>query len=1377
MQLRAPVFALIFGLSVLTQRPLYPDEADRAREFFESRIRPALVEYCYECHNSVRREGGLSLDSRAGVQSGGDRQQKLVAAGSKRNLILEAMRHDIDDLKMPEGGAKLSPETIADFEKWFAAGADDPRDTAPSPDQLEPDQLRAMVFAERAKWWAWQPLAANQPPEREQADWPVHPIDRFTFDAMRKRGQSESSRASPTELLRRLNFVLVGLPPTVRELADFEASNGDNSVQQAIDRLLDSPQFGERWARHWMDWLRYAESHGSEGDPAIPFAFRYRDYLIRALNADVPYDQLIVEHVAGDMLPNPRINSHLGVNESAIGPAHFRMVFHGFAPTDALEEKIRFIDDQVATLTKAFLGLTVACARCHDHKFDAIRQTDYYALSGILGSCHPGIVDVNTEELQQAGKKQLLTIKQQVRPLMAAQWLDSVESIFARLTQPDAALAAAIAGAKDNSHPLYVWKVLNAGGGQKPDSPLSAEIIQLLSEYKDCQNRARAFEAATSCDRTQDLALSKWYAHGNGACEQDAVGGEFILSTTGQHAIDAILPKGRFSHLLSTRHRNAWLSPRVQLTEEYDLWLLVAGDDASLRYVVQDYPRDGTVYPVVALKSRKWSWQKFDLSYWRGDAIHIELATAGDAPVLAKDIERSWFGLRDARLLMKGASPPPSVDFQQFEPLVDQFDAAAPPSRQKLLASWSSALTEAIKAWRDGHATDSQALWLSSWLGVGLLPLPSQQNYDLKKLAAEYRKVESKIPLPTRAPGVWETAGADQPLYVRGDHRQAGQPVPRGFVSVLDAHPYKPASSGRIELAESLTSASKPLVARVIVNRLWHHLFGRGLVATPDNFGKLGSLPSHPELLDYLAQDLIDSGWSLKQTIRLIVSSHTWQQTSRVTMQNRALDPENIWLARAPLRRLEAESIRDAQLVVAGQLNAKMFGPSVAGNEPRRSIYLRVFRNSLDPELRVFDFPEPTSTIGRRDVTNVPAQSLMLLNNPQVRQRARAWAKATLKRIDNAHAAASSSESPLARSEAIVHDLFQHAFSREPDANEVREVSHVSQQFVEQWNTNQIKHQELKRQMSDWQKAEAELIQPVRERLYSAIDQPISNLNDVPQPIASWEFEKLDAIFNAKVSDKASDNWQLAGELVGDARLEEGALVTQDGFMKTAPLPLALRAKTLEAWVQVSDLSARGGGVMSVQSSSGEFFDAIVLGEQTPGEWLAGSDHFARTKPFGGPAETLSTEAIHLAITYSQDGRITGYRNGELYGQSYSSAGLQTFDAGDSVITFGLRHLPAGGNRHLNARWERARLYDHALTAAEIASSYRALPHSPSETEVFAQLTAAQREWIDSLRAKRKEAQSTLKELSQATADPQELSVWTEIALAMLNAKEFIFIK
>ena len=479
-------------------------------------------------------------------------------------------------------------------------------------------------------------------------------------------------------------------------------------------------------------------------------------------------------------------------------------------------------------------------------------------------------------------------------------------------------------------------------------------------------------------------SVTAWNLIGAGLKDQPSPPGVFAIASEGDSALSGIYPAGIYSHLISDKQAARLTSQDVNLSGDWELWLRVIGDgESSTRYVVQDYPRNGTVYPVKQL-TPKWTWQRFDLSYWKGDLVNFEIVTSKDAPLLVHAPQRSWFGVSEVRLLKKGSSPP-DASSACLVALVEATDESGlPQSIEDLAALYQSAIGNAIRAWAAGQATNTEAELLSACLDSGMLTNSLQELSAAAPMIQAYRELEAEIQAPTRVPSLDETSGRTQPLYVRGNHRKPGEIVPRRFLEAIDASEYRNENSGREQLAEDLLGDDNPLTRRVIVNRIWHHLFGRGIVGTPDNLGRMGQEPTHPELLDWLACRLVQEGWSLKSLIRQIVTSQTWQQSSLPSKRSTQLDPSNLLLSHANLKRLEAEAIRDSLLSASGHLDRTLFGPPVAGDTNRRSVYVRVIRNSLDPFLRAFDFPEPFSATGRRDVTNVPAQSLTLMNDPMV---------------------------------------------------------------------------------------------------------------------------------------------------------------------------------------------------------------------------------------------------------------------------------------------------------------------------------------------------------------------------------------------------------
>ncbi len=935
-----------------------------------------LVQECYSCHGgSGKAKGGLRLDHRAGLLKGGDSGPALLPGRPAESLLLKSIRHLDPDLKMPRNGTKLDDETLRDFELWIKQGAADPRDNPATPEEIARDSSFPAVLKRRRRWWSFQPLADPVPPPGTG-----NPVDRFQQARLEAEGLSPSPEADARVLARRFHLVLIGLPPSPEEVEAFAAAHARDpqaAAETITDRLLASPRFGERWARHWMDVMRYAETHGSEGDPAIPHAWRYRDYLIRALNADVPYAQLVREHLAGDLLERPRINPGLGINESALGTAQLRMVLHGFSPTDSLDERVTFTENQIDTVTKAFLGLTVTCARCHDHKFDPISQADFTAFYGIFTSTRPAIIDVNTPERQQLHRERIGTLKTTLRQDLAKTWPGALEAALAQLRAwtPDPKKLPA-------DGPLAAWARL----ARKAPADWPKEWARFQEQDEELLRKETAFRAQPSTftwDARTD-GLKNWTADGPGLSGGAAPAGSFSLHVKGPLAISGIHPAGLYSNLISEKHRGLLSSPCFT-AEGGKLWVRARGSKARVRYVVQNYPRSGTVHHRADVNSDVDIWVSWPLDYWKGDSLHLEVCTQPDTPIEGSDAGNSWFGLREVFYAREGGLAPPSG-----RPALALLDASRAPADPDTLAErYATALRRCIERWAAGGLSDAEAEFLDAFVRPGWLPHASGP------LVGEFRRLEAEIPAPTRAPGVIEGGDSDQPLFVRGDHKQPAARVPRRFLEALDPTPYTLESgrSGRKELAESFVSASNPLLPRVIVNRLWQHLFGRGLIATPDNFGRLGERPTHPELLEWLARRFVADQGSLKAMIRLLATSRTFRLEDRATPEARARDPQNLLLSHFSARRLEAEAIRDAMLSLTGKLDLSAGGPPVDGGAYRRSVYLRVVRNNLDPFLATFDSPVPSSCRGRRDSTNVPAQSLGLMNDPLVSRWAADWAR------------------------------------------------------------------------------------------------------------------------------------------------------------------------------------------------------------------------------------------------------------------------------------------------------------------------------------------------------------------------------------------------
>ncbi len=1302
-------------------------------ELFESRIRPVLVEQCYSCHNSeTKAAGGLALDFRDGLREGGTSGPALVPGKPDASLILRAMRHIKDAPRMPKDGAKLSETVVADFARWITLGAPDPRDEPPTAAELQSLTSWEAVRERRKAWWCFQPLTNPAPPRVRNEGWSDHPIDRFLLDRMEQGGLEPSPLADRPTLIRRVTFALTGLPPTSEEIERFVRDRSPRAYEDLVDRLLASPRFGERWARHAMDWMRYADSHGSEGDPSIPFAWRYRDYLIRAFNADVPYDQLIREQIAGDLLPDPRINRDLGINESALGIGHYRMVPHGYAPTDALDEQVTFTDNQIDVLTKAFLGLTVSCARCHNHKFDPIGQRDFYALYGIMASSRPALITVDTPERLNTNRAELQRLKAQIQRALATAWSESINTLPERLNRP------LPEEAKNPGHPLHAWSTLGhreGDGFAKDWSRLVADKLQ---------------EATMASGRHWDLTGdhgNDWFKSGSGLSETPSRPGEFRVLPEGNRVVANVYPAGIYTHLISDKHNGVLMSPRFKIDSDMISVRAAGGGGSRVRIVVQNYPRVvGATYKSAEPDGEGLTWVRWDVRYWKGEWAYLEIATSEDLPIEIKPNEgRSWFGIREVVCHDKGWTPP------ETRALPARLALGKPDSPAALAKLYIEALGEAIAAWAKGEASDEQADLLGAAVRARWLPDTLDAIPSLVPLVAEFRRLEAEIPVPTRSPGVLEGTAFDQPLLVRGNIKAPGAAVPRGYLEVFGAAPYATRQSGRRELADDLASPRNPLTARVIVNRLWHHLFGRGIVATPDNFGRLGELPTHPELLDALASRFLAEGWSIKPLIRWIVISQAYQMSSTPSPLAGQRDPTNQLLSHYPVRRLEAEAIRDAILAVSGRLDLTMYGPDVRGRTPRRSVYVRVQRNELDPFLNVFDAPEPLTARGRRDNTNIPAQSLTLLNDPWVIDQARRWAE-------------EAAREPAGSDDERIGRMFVKALGRPPVEDELTACRRFLADSDRQRDEARREARRIDAESASRRNRLEGLIVPVRERLTALARKSPVRPPSLPEPLARWEFD----------DDLRDALGRLDGKAVGKARLEGGALVLDgESYVKTPPLPRDLKEKTLEASVMLDRLDERGAGVFTVETVGGGVFDAIVFGEMTPGHWIAGSNNFRRTESFGGTPE-VDRRAVHLALVYGSDGTITAYRDGKPYGRSYRSTGPIRFEAGASHILFGLRHSPAGGGKLLRGKILQARLYDRALRPDEIAATAGNLRDEVSEAEILAALPAETRAECERLTREIADLDAS----RPARIDSEDSILrWQELAHSMINLKEFIYIK
>ena len=960
--------------------------------------------------------------------------------------------------------------------------------------------------------WAFLPVTRPAVPTPKNAAWSTNAIDRFLLAKLEERGLSPAPPTDPPALARRLHFIATGLPPSVEETEAFGRASSFGNRQSAIgnlvDSLLASPHFGERFARHWQDVVRYADTHGTEHDALLPHAWRYRDYLIRAFNADLPYDQFVREHVAGDLLEKPRWAD--GLNESLLASAWWRLVEFSQTPVDVKGEEVVVVDSQIDAMSKAFLGLTVSCARCHDHKFDPISQQDFHGLYSILASTRTSMRVLDAPEKRHAQDAELATLKAEIRATLAATWRKQIElwpdaMERGRPRPQDATNAPPAAGDVDVHAPLEVeatrWRNAFAAAetNKSPLAPLLRALraggLQPPSAASDSSPVRRLQPAGTFADFTTG-ADNGWFA--TGGFTRYSPAGDFSLTTTGSNLLSAIYPAGRFSHLLSDKHPGTFRSPNFTLTNKFIAALVTGDNNARVRLVIENFQGDSLLFTQAAPKltdSSALRWVTLPVrETWRNRRAYIELVPRDDYPYLGivKDAAKLPTDGRSAAGIAKvvfhdGEKPPEPPAWPSGLDGARTLTSAATAPRTGAAADvgvrapiLGLATRRAIDAWANGRCDDAEANFLNGLLRLGLLdntatsspsPPPGErvgvrgqgvpsakastttsvappphphslspgggEGGSIAVLIKRFRELEARVPVPTRVVAVVDEAPPfETPFFPRGDHLKPGAPVPRQFLSAFASAPYQSRTSGRRELAEDVLH--NPLTARVMVNRLWHHVFGAGLVRSVDNFGQLGEAPSHPELLDWLASEFIAQGWSVKAMLRLMLTSRAFAMGSGVEglkslsveeekarpaasplhpfkpSTSATFDPANRLLSHAPLRRLDAESLRDALLAASGRLDRTPFGPGVPVTIPpsqrddytpvdgpldgrgRRSLYLEVRRNHPSPFLFTFDQPKALAPAGRREPTNVPAQSLTLLNDPFVLEQASHFAARAL---------------------------------------------------------------------------------------------------------------------------------------------------------------------------------------------------------------------------------------------------------------------------------------------------------------------------------------------------------------------------------------------
>lgn len=1054
-----------------------------AIEYFEKSVRPILVARCYECHDGSKGEvkGSLAVDSLQALLDGGDTGAAIVPGDAKKSLLIDAVNYG-DVYQMPPK-SKLPAEEIAILTKWVDMGAPWPASTATVSAKPKDFDLEKR----RAEHWCWQPIQKSAPPAVTNAAWPQQTLDHYILAQLEAAGMAPASPATKTQLIRRLYFDLIGLPPTPAEVQKYLADNSSSATEELVNHLLGRPEFGEHWARHWLDLARYAESRGHEFDYDIPNAWQYRDYVVRALNQDLPYDQFLIEHVAGDLLPEPRRHPTEKFNESTIATGFWLLGEWVHSPVDIRKDETDRYDNAVDVFSKTFLAITVSCARCHDHKFDAISQHDYSAMLGFLQSSSYRLARIDTEQDHLAIAKQLAAIDAKYQPEFTAAaaklagtadgkvnadelalYLTTARKLIAATKLADdektkqfAAAAAEknldatrllawaeqlAAAQSDRAHPLHLLAHVNPDSGKLAD----AVLPRLQDESTAASQKLAAIRSIVSYQSPQP---DQWFADGVtfGLAPQPA--GLWRSSPKKPAGIE-LVPRGgamrdftwdKISYSPGAAGENGRLAAldrpgRTLKTPTFTiengrLHYLVSGGVMVYAAVDSHAVIHGPLHGQIVLdngdENSPLRWVTQDLSAYIGHRVHLEFVPKGASDTRVYEVVE---GDQPGELLIN------EISTKLVPENSDTIDQSAAAKIAALLTADSLAkLASADDAKLASILLADRRLWTSAADNDPLAEVATRYQAERAAIIATI-KWDSRLAL-----SLLDGSGENEPLLIRGNVRTVGPLVPRQLPTALRPAPLKDLTrSARLEMAQQLVSPENPLVSRVIANRIFHHLMGRGIVQSVDNFGVLGQTPTHPLLLDHLASQMMADGWSIKKMVRTIVLSSTYQMSSTPADAAYAeRDPSNLLWHRAMQKRLPGESIRDAMLQISGRLNPKLGGPSVPvfltnfmqgrgrpGSGPldgdgRRSLYISVRRNFLSPMMIAFDAPIPFTSMGRRNVSNVPAQSLILMNDPLVVQLASQWSTAVCAKE------ASSIDARLTR-------FYEEALARSPSEAELK---------------------------------------------------------------------------------------------------------------------------------------------------------------------------------------------------------------------------------------------------------------------------------------------------------------------------------------------------
>lgn len=1027
---------IAFILSALGLAPVCAQDF----EHFEKRIRPLLAEKCYACHSAATTAlGDLRLDSRDAARAGGTRGPAVVPGQPEASWLLKAVSYTDLDVRMPPRG-KLSDDEIAALRRWIADGAADPREDAAAAAVEE-----APTVEDGRNFWAFQPVDKPAVPAVARRDWVLSPVDAFILRKLDEAGLEPAAPAGKAALLRRVTFDLTGLPPTRDELESFLADSSPDAFEAVVERLLASPQYGERWARHWLDLVRYAETNGHEFDNNKLDAWRYRDYVVRAFNQDLPYDTFLTEQIAGDLLPKPRVREDNGELESPIGSGFWWLWEVLNSPTDSVKARADQVDNQIDVLSKSMLGMTLACARCHDHKFDPLPTRDYYSIAGILHSTQlrETLIDGPARRaeahasLQSAARTSRRLRNEAGDAEMLSKLRESIE-----LQAPLTAALDDLAAGKETAWTAYLREVLD-----EPSDPLYP-LARLSTQAGEFPQRLKAVR-----EEMDEWVTKSHPAHPLWTERDDEIHEEFGATLRQEWELEGYAFSGEFGPRPegvqpvagATGQRRKTNGPRPELLG--DSLASGAGEATGILFTRKFVmPARYVHVRMSGTTSRKGQKESSPLRFtiWADDHPSAIAVPSGPERYRWHTLPMVKERGRECYLQIVDRSRTGHIAIDQ---IVFSDDSEPPPIRHRPMAGVVALLERDYDSRRDVIA--AYEAWARTQTDPAVFGLLAPRIDHSESFGTPEREVltassrdHSALPVPAYAMSSMDDKPRNIRIHNRGNHKNLGDEAPRQFLTVIAGEDQEPFSngSGRLELAEWVARPENPLTARVMVNRVWKHHFGQGIVRSVDNFGKTGDRPTHPELLDYLAAEFVASGWSIKHLHRSMVLSSTYRMSSRASASAEASDPDNKLLSHMPVRRLEAEAIRDTILELSGRLDRTIGGPPVAPHiseyqdgrgkpktgpldgDGRRSLYVGVRRNFLTPLFLAFDYPLPTTTAGRRGTSAVPAQALILLNNEFVNQQAQRWGK--------------NQAAMPATDEERLDDMYWRAFARAPTESE-----------------------------------------------------------------------------------------------------------------------------------------------------------------------------------------------------------------------------------------------------------------------------------------------------------------------------------------------------